>query len=449
MGPIRELLNRTIVPRTLFWRSFLIVVLPLVLLQVVLTVIFYNRHWDAVTRWLASGVAGEVAMAIERLEETPAPEDRAEILATFREHGDLDISFEPGGVIEEVVASVGIDMRDVSHIDGKILEAFEERLDRTFAIDLHPTTPERVVIYVQLDDGLLLVQAPSRRITITTTSLLVYWMVGASVFFIVIAVYFLRLQARPIMDLAKAVESFGKGRDVGDFQPRGPAEIRQAARAFNSMRQRIIRHMSQRTEMLAAVSHDLKTPLTRMRLELEMIDGDRSLVEGLESDVADMMELVESYLAFVRGEEGEVTETQKLQPLLESMRPRAERAGVVFELLSEPDIELPLRPLAFKRCLSNLVDNAIAYGQWVRVTAKRQAREVVVSIEDDGPGLPQELWEQAFQPFFRADDARQPDKAGTGLGLTIARDIVSGHGGVLTLGRSTRGGALALIRLPA
>ncbi|MEZ5825207.1 MAG: ATP-binding protein [Geminicoccaceae bacterium] len=449
MGPLRHFLNRTIVPRTLFWRSFLIVVLPLVVLQIVLSVIFYNRHWDVITRWLATGVAGEVSMAVDMLGEERDRERQRQILDRFRDHADLHISLEPGGRLEEAVIVAGIDPDDYSHIDEKILDALAEKLSVPFALDLRSEMPARVVVYVQLDYGLLRVLAPRNRVTSTTTAFLMVWMIGASVALIAIAVYFLRLQAGPIRDLAQAVESFGKGRDVGDFQPRGPAEIRQAARAFNSMRNRILRHISQRTEMLAAVSHDLKTPLTRMKLELEMLEDDEGMVDGLKEDVGDMMELVETYLAFVRGEEGEATEPQRLLPLLESMRSRVERADIVFEILADASIELPLRPLAFRRCLANLVDNAVRYGKWIRITATRRSREIVISIEDDGPGLPQEHWEQAFQPFFRGDDSHRPEGGGTGLGLTIARDVVLGHGGELTLGRSSRGGCMAVIRLPA
>ena len=449
MGPLRHFFNRTLIPRTLFWRSFLIVVLPLVVLQIVLSVIFYNRHWDVVTRWLAIGVAGEVALAVELLDHEQDRAARRQMLDRFREHTDLHISLEPGGRLDEATDASGISQNYFSHIDEKILDAFREKLSVPFALDLRSEMPARVVVYVQLETGLLRVLAPRKRITSTTTGLMLIWMIGASIGLIAIAVYFLRLQAGPIKDLAEAVESFGKGRDVGDFQPRGPAEIRQAARAFNSMRNRILRHISQRTEMLAAISHDLKTPLTRMRLELEMLEDDGGMVDGLREDVGDMMELVETYLAFVRGEEGEATEPQLLLPLLESVRARAERAEVVFEILADATIELPLRPLAFRRCLANLVDNAVRYGKWIRITAIRRSREIVISIEDDGPGLPQEHWDRAFQPFFRGDESRRREGGGTGLGLTIARDIVLGHGGDLTLGRSSRGGCMAVLRLPA
>lgn len=448
LGPIGRFLNRTLVPPSLFWRSTLIVVLPLVIFQLVITTIFYNRHWDVVTRWLATGVAGEVALAVELLDEATTAADRRRILERFRAFHDLRLSLEPGGELAEAIARVGIDERRLSHIDAKVWQGFEERLDRPFAIDLRSEMPGFVVAYVELDSGLLRVLAPSKRVTATTTRLLLYWMVGASLVLIAVAVYYVRLQVRPIRDLARAVESFGRGEDVGDFQPRGPSEIRRAAAAFNLMRERVLRHIGQRTEMLAAISHDLRTPLTRMRLELEMLGSDDPMARGLETDVDDLIELVDTYLAFARGEEGESAEPVDLEAMLVQMAQRAQRAGAVTELEVPQGITSTLRPVAFRRCLANLVDNATRYGKWVKIAAEEQAREILITIEDDGPGIPEALREAVFQPFYRVDTARRRQTGGTGLGLSIARDIVLGHGGDLGFETGVRGGAKAVLRLP-
>lgn len=449
MGRIRRFLNRTVVPRSLFGRSLLIVVLPILILQVVLTLIFYNRHWDTVTRWLASGVAGEVALTAEMLERAGTAEARAATLGLVQRNIDLAVTFQPGGRLDGAARSAARGPRTLSHIDAKILEAFAETLHHPFVVDLRPDNPEHVVIQVQLDDGLLSALAARRRVTSTTTGLLLAWMVGAATVLTLVAVHFMRLQIRPIRRLAKAVDSFGKGRDVGDFRLEGAAEIKQAARAFNLMRRRILRHLGQRTEMLAAVSHDLRTPLTRMRLELELLgrEGDPA-VAGLRADVEEMTQLVETYLAFVRGEGRETIEPTPLAPLLEAMRERAERSGVTLEVrLTEP-ITLPLRPLAFRRCLANLVDNACRHARWIGISARRRSDHVEIAVEDDGPGIPEAQREAALQPFVRLDQARSRDRGGLGLGLAIARDIVLGHGGELTLGESAKGGLAALVRLP-
>ena len=321
MGLVGHLINRALVPPSLLWRSILIVVLPLLILQIVLTVIFYNRHWDVVTRWLAVGVAGEVALAVELLEEAETAAERRQVLSRFREFHDLRLSIEPGGELSVAVELAGIEQRRLSHIDSKIVQGFAERLTHPFAIDLRSEMPGFVVAYVQLDDGLLRVLAPAKRLNADTTRLLMYWMIGASLVLVAIAIYYVRLQVRPIRELAKAVESFGRGEDVGDFRPYGPSEIRRAAAAFNVMRERILRHLSQRTEMLAAISHDLRTPLTRMRLELEMLASDDPMAHELEADVDDLIELVDTYLAFARGEEGETAETVELAALARASGP--------------------------------------------------------------------------------------------------------------------------------
>ena len=251
--------------------------------------------------------------------------------------------------------------------------------------------------------------------------------------------------------LARAADSFGKGRDAGDVRLQGSLEIRQAAHAFNLMRHRLLRHMSQRTELLAAVSHDLRTPLTRMRLGLELAapEGDAGIAD-LRTDVEEMTQLVDTYLAFARGEGREAVEPTALKPILEGMRDRAERSGVQLDIAMEKPLIMPLRPLAFRRCLANLVDNACRYGSWIGITVRTRHEFVEIAVEDDGPGIPDSFRDKVLEPFFRLEQREvQSPAGGTGLGLTIARDVVLGHGGDLKLDRSTRGGLKALLRLPA
>lgn len=449
MGPVRRFLDRTVVPRSLFGRSLLIVLLPVVFLQIVLTVIFYNRHWDAVTRWLAAGVAGEVALLVDQLEAAPDAAGRERLMEQARQRLDLRLSLEPGGRIEQVAREAGLDRILLAHIDNKIREAFEEALERPFLVDLGPAETGRIAVHVELRDGLLKVLASRKRVTSTTTGILLAWMIGASTVLLLIAVHLLRLQVRPIRRLTRAVESFGKGRDPGPFRPQGAAEVRAAAQAFNQMRERINRYLTQRTEMLAAVSHDLRTPLTRMKLELELLgDSADPVVTGLRSDVAEMAQLVEDYLSFARGDGREAIEPTPLAPILETMRERAQRGGLAAEIAVDPGITLPLRPLAFRRCLANLVDNACRHARWVGISAAERGQHVEIAVEDDGPGIPEAQRERVFQPFVRLDQSRSRETGGIGLGLTIARDIVLGHGGELSLHASARGGLKALVRLP-
>ena len=447
-------LRRLMTPRTLFARAVPSVIVPLVLLQLLLSYVFYNRHWDNVTGWLASGVAGEVAMLADVFEATQDPAARSGVVEVFRDHTELTVSFEPNGQLAQAIAAAGIDEASISHIDSKILEAFTDKLKRPFAIDLTPDEESRVVIYVQLDDGLMRVTTNRKRVTTTNTFLLLSWMVGGALVLAGVSVYFLRLQLRPLRRLARAAESFGRGGDTGDVRPQGALEIRQAAHAFNLMRHRILRHFAQRTELLAAVSHDLRTPLTRMRLELELCGAESDPTLGeLKGEVEEMAKLVDTYLSFARGEAREAVEATALRPLLESLRERVERQGIALDITMDKPVILSLRPVAFKRCLANLVDNASRYARWIGISVSRNEEFIEIAVDDDGPGIPENLWEKVLEPFVRLDGKTagqdQGQGEGTGLGLTIARDVILGHGGDLKLNRSQRGGLRALVRLPA
>jgi two-component system, OmpR family, osmolarity sensor histidine kinase EnvZ len=446
-------MRRWLIPRTLFGRSLLIVLLPLLILQAVITVVFYERHWATVTRWLGAGLAGEVAMIVEELGEAPDSGAYDRVLDRARRHLDLVIGLEPGGELGPAMEAAGF--RPLGRANEELLETFGHHLHHPFAIDLRPDEERRIAVYVQLEDGLLRVLAPRKRVETTTTNLLMLWMVGVSALLILVALYFLSRQVRPIRRLAAAADSFGKGRDIGDFKLEGALEIRRAGLAFNLMRERILRQISQRTEMLAAVSHDLRTPLTRMRLELEMLARSRGLDAGtaqavadLEADVEEMGRLVDAYLAFARGDGREAAQTVDLGELLQEMVERARRDGLVVELDMAEPIQAQLRPLAFRRCLQNLIDNARRHARHARIAARADEEMVEVVVDDDGPGIPPARREEAFKAFFRLDPSRNPDTGGLGLGLTIARDVVHGHGGEIRLEDAPQGGLRVRMRLP-
>lgn len=435
-------LRRRLVPRTLFGRSLLIVILPIVVLQASLATIFYSRHWETVTRWLAIGLAGEVALIAELIDGAPDPAAREAILSVVRLRTDLDVRLadRPGTDRTLKARELGL--------DEELERVLAQRLGRPYRL-AEAGSSSSFVLELTLRDALLQVTASRKRVTTSTGTLLLVWMVSVAAVLIVVALYFLRRQLRPIRRLADAAESFGKGRDVGDFKLEGAIEIRQAGQAFNGMRQRILRFMNQRTEMLAAVSHDLRTPLTRMKLELAMLErkDDPALAE-LRSDVAEMERLVESYLQFARGEGREQPEPVAIAPLLAEIAERAGRAGAVVEVNAPDGLVLPLRALAIRRCLGNLVDNAARYGRHIRIAATAQPQHVTVTIEDDGPGIPAGRREDVFQPFVRLDASRNPQTGGVGLGLTIARDVVLSHGGEIELGDSPLGGLQVTLRLP-
>jgi two-component system osmolarity sensor histidine kinase EnvZ len=292
---------------------------------------------------------------------------------------------------------------------------------------------------------------PRDRITVSAPDLFIVWMVGSSLILLAVAILFLRNQVRPIERLARAADAFGKGRAVPDFKPYGATEVRRAAQAFITMRERIERHVQQRTEMLAGVSHDLKTPLTRIRLQLAMMQSGPE-TEALREDIAEMERMLDEYLDFARGEGGEQSQLADLGDLVRDAAgasARARRGGEERLTLETPGgVLLPVKTNALRRCVTNLIDNAFKHGRLVRVSLELGARFAEIHVDDDGPGIAPEKREEALRPFHRLDEGRNLQTGGVGLGLTIARDIARAHGGELLLSESPDGGLRATIKLP-
>ena len=446
----RQPLLRHMMPKSLFGRSLLIVLLPLLILQAVLAYVFYERHWDTVTRWLAVGIAGEISLLVDLVEKADRAETQQKALDLGREHFGFAIELDPGGRLSDV--AIG-ERTAVSRLDQTLSKTFNRQLDHPFAIDttLSDQRPRQIAVFVELDKGLLRVVAPRKRVDSTTTRIFIGWMVGLSLLLLILAIFFLTRQLRPIRRLAWAADNFGKGRDVGDFKLAGATEIRQAGAAFNTMRKRILRQLTQRTEMLAAVSHDLRTPLTRMKLELEMLKSAKPHpddVKALQRDVEDMAKVVDGYLAFARGEGQESMAPTDLGHILNEVGSRARKDGVAIDIELERPITMPLRPVAIRRCMANLIENAVRYASWVGIRATMEDDQVWIAIDDDGPGVPEDQREAVFKPFFRLDASRNPSTGGVGLGLSIARDIVLSHGGDIQLHDAPTGGLRVLIRLP-
>jgi two-component system, OmpR family, osmolarity sensor histidine kinase EnvZ len=428
-------------PHSLFGRAIVILIVPLVVVQLVAAYVFYDRVWETVTRRLSNAVAGELATVVQVMARHPDPESRAWITSTAGELNGLQLSVQAGGILTNEHPGVGSGI-----LERLLVNALNERVRRPFRLDVWSHERD-VQIDIQVPEGVLEVRVPRERLFTTNTYVFVLWMVGSSLILFAIASAFMRNQVRPIEQLAAAAEEFGKGRDVPEFKPYGATEVRRAAAAFIVMRERIRRFIAQRTEMLAGVSHDLRTPLTRMKLELAMLPDGPS-IGGLKSDVSDMQRMVESYLAFVRGEGEEQPEPTDIGKILDDIAVTARRQGNSVSLEMEGDLTLPLRPHAMKRSLNNLIVNATRHGAQVAINAARRGRAVEVVIDDDGPGIPPDAREDVFKPFYRLDPSRNPATGGVGLGLTIARDVVSGHGGSIQLDASPLGGLRARIKLP-
>jgi two-component system osmolarity sensor histidine kinase EnvZ len=446
----REPLLRQMMPKSLFGRSLLIVLLPLLILQAVLAYVFYERHWDTVTRWLAVGVAGEISLLADLVEKADRPQTRQRALDLGREHFGFVLTLHPDRSLKDMPSAGHGTM---SRLDRTLTKTFTRQLKHPFAVDTSLTAerPRQIAVFVEIDDGLLQVIAPRKRVDSTTTRVFIGWMVGLSLLLLILAIYFLTRQLRPIRRLAWAADNFGKGRDVGDFKLAGATEIRQAGAAFNTMRKRILRQLTQRTEMLAAVSHDLRTPLTRMKLELEMLKGTKPHpddIKALQRDVEDMAKVVDGYLAFARGEGQESMAPTDLGNILHEVGDRAAKDGASIEIELERPITMPLRQVAIRRCIANLIENAVRHASRVDIRATMEDDQVWIAIDDDGPGIPADQREAVFKPFFRLDASRNPGTGGVGLGLSIARDIVLSHGGDIQLHDSPAGGLRVLIRLP-
>ena len=432
---------KTLVPRSLFGRAVVIIVLPIILVQAVAIFVFYDRVWETVTRRLAQAVAGEIAMTIQQWNSAPTETAKADALAIAASTLGLFIEVRSGARIARPMTDEGSGI-----LERRLAQALRERVARSFTLDVWQQ-PRHVLIDIQLDQAVMAVSVARERVFTTTAYVMILWMVVASIILFAIASLFMRNQVRPIRRLADAAEEFGKGSDTDGYRPSGASEVRQAGAAFVTMRERIRRFLQQRTEMLAGISHDLRTPLTRMKLELALL-GDVPSVAGLRADVADMERMVESYLAFVRGEGEEQREPVDLKAMLEELVTAAQRDGHPVKLVTEGDLTLSLRPQAMKRSMRNLLANATRHGARIELRVKRRERSVKILIDDDGPGVPKESREDVFKPFFRLDPSRNTATGGVGLGLTIARDVVRAHGGEIWLEDSPLGGLRARIKLP-
>jgi two-component system, OmpR family, osmolarity sensor histidine kinase EnvZ len=428
---------KRVLPRSLLGRSLLMILLPLVLLQAVALQFFYGSHLDVVSRRLTGGVAGELAYTLELLNRFP--DDQSWILRMAHEQFDLVLRMEPGAILPNAPR-----VNVLGPMDDDLAIALQEKVRLPFTMDW-TSDPFSVLIRAQLPNGVVNIQAPRKRLYTGTIYVFVLWLVGTALLLFCIAALFMRNQVRAIRRLAAAAEAFGMGRDIGPIRPEGATEVRRAATAFNRMQERVRRFLVQRTEMLAGVSHDLRTPLTRLRLALEMMPPREELhqdISEMTADVEEMERMIGGYLAFARGEGAEQAEPVNLSAVLEEVAAGARRSGAAVEVDVPPALTLSLRANAVRRAITNLVDNARRHAHRVTLAAMPQGRRVFVTVDDDGPGIPPERRESVFRPF-ESDAA-----GGTGLGLTIARDIVRAHGGEIVLEDSPLGGLRARIRLP-
>src|ERR1700691_859151 len=432
---------RSVMPTGLYARALLIVIIPMVVLQSVVAFLFIERQSSVVNYYLSSAVTQEIAALIDVYKSYPQAPNRAQLKRIAQERLGLVVDFLPGTDLPPPRPRPFF-----STLDATLSNEIRRQVGLPFWIDTVGKS-SIVEIRIKLDDTIMRVFARRADVYDPNSWMFLVWMVATSLVVLTVAILFLRNQIRPIVRLADAAEAFGKGREAPNFRPRGAREVRRAAAAFLEMKTRIERAIEQRTTMLAGVSHDLRTILTRFKLELALL-GDGPEVEAMTRDVDEMAGMVEAYLAFARGDMGGQPAPTAKAASLEKLNADRQRHGHRTTVAFQGRPEVTVRPAAFKRCLANLVSNAARFASAVAIAGHRDHRWLTVTIDDDGPGIPVALGGDLFKPFLRLDDARNQDEGGSGLGLAIARDIARSHGGDITLGDSPLGGLRAPVRVP-
>lgn len=429
-------------PERLYPRSLIIIITPIVLLQSIMAFIIMERYWDQVTKQLSKSVAREIAFLIELYEYYPkSPANNQQLVKLANDTLDLGLTIMEGELPPPASKPL------FSLLDQQLSKYVTRLVERPYWLDTLGQSGY-LDLRIEVEPGVIFrVLTNQNRAYASNTHIFLLWMVGSSLVLMFVAILFLRNQIKPIMQLAAAAQSFGMGRDVPAFQPKGAAEVQIAAKAFNDMRERIERHVEQRTAMLAGVSHDLRTILTRFKLELACFEPSPQ-VEELQRDADEMQRMLEDYMAFVRGDGGEKSILSDITSIIESVSRIGEKRGCKVTCEMPEEVWAAVKPNAFKRCLANLVGNAAKHAQTIRITTELDDIRLKVIIDDDGPGIPADKREDVFRPFVRLDDARNQDQSGTGLGLAIARDIARAHGGDIKLDDSPLCGLRAIIDIP-
>ncbi len=428
-------------PAGLYPRSLLIIIAPMMILQSVMAFVFLERHWNTVTRRLSAAVTQDISSLIDIYRTYPQDPGNTQVRRIAQQRLGLVVDFLPVSEMPPPGQKPFFSL-----LDQTLSQEIRRQIGRPYWLDTVGRS-SIVEIRIQLDNAVMRVFARRSAAYASNSEIFLLWMVGTSLVLLAVAILFLRNQIKPIQRLADAAESFGKGREVPNFRPRGATEVRRAAHAFIEMKSRVERAIEQRTTMLAGVSHDLRTVLTRFKLELALLK-DSGEAEAMNKDVDEMSRMLEAYLAFARGDTGEQAASTDMAAMLEQLQADAERDGRNVTVAFRGTPIVTVRPNAFKRCLANLVSNAARYGKSISIAGQRDHRWLIVTVDDNGPGIPSGMREDVFRPFLRLDDARNQDEGGTGLGLAIARDIARSHGGDITLGESPLGGLRATVRVP-
>ncbi len=427
---------KKILPQTLLGRSILILVVPLIILQIIITVIFYNRHWDTITRHRTIDFVNDITLVVESFEKNKSRENQIWILSNVSEKLQLQTIY-----IENKKLSFEKDNEKTSKLEEYLLENLDP-LGKKFNLNIN-NKKKLITVMVEVNNGILEFRANKKRIYSSTTYIFILWMIGASIILFIVALLFLKNQIKPIRKLAIAVDRFGKGKNIKNFKPSGAKEVRRVSNAFKIMKDRIENSITQRNKMFSSISHDIRTILTRMKLNLELHKLDKG---GLKKDLIEMEEMVEEYLKYAKGEEKEKIQKINIVNLLNSIKKRYSKKNIFFK--NDKKINISIRLNSIKRCINNILSNSLKFSKKVEISCNKKKDYVEIIIDDDGPGIPKSERKKVLQPFYRVEASRNRNTGGIGLGITIAADIINNHGGNFLLEQSPLGGLRAKIYLP-
>lgn len=415
----------------------MILILPTVMAQAISVYIFYERHLDHVSRQLSLSLSAEIATVADYVENAKTEEDKQK----YMERAVVLFGFSPKIMTVWQAKNHTAGLSKINH------KEYESRLRARIKhpVDIYSDQEKVITTIVYFGDKALVIDTPYKRLINSTSQIFIWWMTGITTILLVVSILFLKNQIRPIARLARLADNFGRGHDVTyAYKPEGAHEVRQAFKAFINMQQRISRFVKQRTEMLAGISHDLRTPLTRIKLELALQKDKPEFVNELEKDILELETMITSYIEFVRGDEGEEATQQDIAAVLEDVVKRYKSKKIK---LNAAPVTAYIRPNSMKRVFKNVIDNALKYGKNLRITAAKDGEFAVIEFEDDGTGIPADKREDVFKPFYRMEKSRNLETGGIGLGLSIVRDIVNSHGGTVSLEDSEKPDGLGGLKL--
>ncbi len=427
---------KDLLPKQLFYRGLLIVVLPIILLQITISVVFFDSLWIKTNKGMTKALVSEIKTFIDAYDNDETNKDF--VLILFKDHLEFNIKYET-----EKILPIKKEERWFSPVDRSLRRELKSKnLDYWF-----DTTSYKGLIdlKVKYKKGYFQFFIPRERVTTSSVRIFGLWITLPAILIIAIATIFLKNQTRPIIKLAEASERFGRGEEIEEFRPSGALEIRKAGFEFDRMRKRIVRHLNQRSEMLSGISHDLRTPLTRIKLQLAFIK-DKEISKKLSDDVDEMEKMLNEYLQFASSGSKEKTEKFDLFELISLTVKKYNNANIILE--NSPEIFFDGRKNLIQRCINNLIDNASKYAKKLIIKIEKLNKNIIIVLDDDGPGIPQSEYENVFKPFYKLDKARSDAKSSVGLGLSISSDIVRSHGGKIDLGKSELGGLKIKISLP-